>query len=390
MGYYYAMKDPDLIKTDDAAQPASGAADVITKKTAERRGLLKRLVPAAVFALCSFLLVFAARRAGDGFWSAYTAFSRSACGALAWLTSFTRFALWEPLAVALVVFVIARLISGIRSGAFWKRLCGLVLLLAAGSFALLGIWGLNYYAPPMAGRVGLSEELYTPRQLAEAVNYYMEQAEAWAPQAERGDDGMLVMDIDALAAAAGEGYDALALEYPDFSGSRVRVKTLLSSPVMAKVGTTGVFVALTGESGVSTKVYPSAMPFTICHEMGHRLSFARENEANFAAYLACDAASDPALKYSGYYMAFIYCYNALYAADTELAMQTVQSIGPWLLADLNATTAHYDALEDEKAEAVYDAVYDSYLKTMSVDSGIQSYGEVVDLIAMWYFQRLKQ
>ena len=47
MGYYYVMNDPDMIKTADAAQPASGAADVITKKTAERRGLLKRLVPAA-------------------------------------------------------------------------------------------------------------------------------------------------------------------------------------------------------------------------------------------------------------------------------------------------------------------------------------------------------
>ncbi len=355
-----------------------------------RIAVFKRLELAAVLAVSGLLLIYAAKRAGEGFWSSYPAFSRAVTGALAWMTSFTPFTLWEGLSAALIVFVVVRLILGIKKNCFWVRLSGVVLLLSAGSFAFLAVWGLNYYAPSMAGRVGLSEQLYTTEELAQAVTYYMDKAEEWADDVPRGADGQMTADIGQLAPAANQGYDALCGEIPDFDGSRARVKTLVCSPAVAKVGTTGIFVAFTGESGVSSKVYTAAMPFTICHELAHRLSFAREDEANFAAYLACEASSDPSYVYSGYYLAFIYCYNALYSADPRLALKTSEGIGPLLAFDLNATNAHYDSLRNEKAEKVYDAVYDQYLKTMDVESGIQSYGEVVDLLTMWYFQRIAQ
>ena len=122
------------------------------------------------------------------------------------------------------------------------------------------------------------------------------------------------------------------------------------------------------------------MPFTMCHEIGHRMAFARENEANFAAFLACSVSEREVFRYSGYYSAFIYCYNALYRADPEAALEVWSDASAGLKVDAAAARAHYDEVENEKVSKATYQIYDSYLKAFSVASGKQSYGEVVDLL----------
>jgi hypothetical protein len=57
------------------------------------------------------------------------------------------------------------------------------------------------------------------------------------------------------------------------------------------------------------------LAFIMCHEAAHRLGIASEQEANFSAFLACQASEDVRLSYSGYFNAFAYCVNALLRAD---------------------------------------------------------------------------
>ena len=128
----------------------------------------------------------------------------------------------------------------------------------------------------------------------------------------------------------------------------------------------------------------------MCHEIGHRMAFARENEANFAAFLACSVSEREVFRYSGYYSAFIYCYNALYRADPEAALEVWSDASAGLKADAAAARAHYDEVENEKVSKATYQIYDSYLKAFSVESGKQSYGEVVDLLTAWYYAEVKQ
>ena len=138
------------------------------------RKALKRLILTGVFALLSVLLVLVAKNAGGGFWTVYPAFSRAVTGALAALTAFTRYTVWEILGAAIAVVVLVRLIAGLFKRRFWVRLCGTVLLLSLGVFLYIAIWGLNYYAPSMASRLGLPEELHTPEELADAERAVLE------------------------------------------------------------------------------------------------------------------------------------------------------------------------------------------------------------------------
>ena len=303
------------------------------------------------------------------------------------ITSIVPFAVCEICAFLLIALFIFTLVRAIMKRRIVRFLTGFLLIVSIGVFAFVTIWGLNYYAPPMAERLGMKEQEFTVSQLKEAAEYYRDRANAAAEKVERNDDGsMKNYDFDELAMTAGDGYDILAEEFDCFNGSTARVKSLIISPLMGKIGMTGGFICLTGEACVSSTTYNAALPFTMCHEIGHAMAFAREDEANFAGFLACSVSEKPEFVYSGYYMAFRYCYNALAKIDANAAASVWAGVGEYLAADCSASAKHYETVRSETASQIADSVYGGYLNAFSVESGTQSYGEVTDLLLLWYFE----
>lgn len=349
-----------------------------------------RLTLSGTLLLVTALAVVAAKYFGAFFFDYYPAFSRWVTAVLAGATSIVPFALCELLLCALIVWFVISLIRAIVKRRMVRWLTGVLLCLCILLTSFVGIWGLNYYAPPMRERLGLSDRQFTVQELKEATIYYRDRANELADKVMRGENGvMLDYDFADLAKAAGEGYKTLGQSIEDFDGSTVRVKKLLSSDLQGKLGTTGVFICLTGESCVSATTHSASMPFTMCHEIGHRMAFAREDEANFAGFLACAANGRPEFQYSGYYCAFRYCYDALYRQDPAAAQEVWNGVYGAVARDWADSTEHYKALRNEKAAELSDTVYDAYLKSFSVASGVQSYGEVTDLLLVWYFERMK-
>ena len=349
-----------------------------------------RLTASGGLLLLTGLMVLAAKFFGGVVFAFYPDISRSVTGVLAAVTSVVPFALCEVLLVALVLWFLISLIRAIVRRRLVRWLTGVLLIVCILLTAFVGIWGLNYYAPPMRERLGLSDRQFTVAELKEATLYFGAQAGALADQVERDENGVMVeYDFDTLAAAAGSGYETLSQSMDCFDGSTVRVKRLLSSSLQGKIGMTGVFICLTGESCVSTYTHSASMPFTMCHEIGHRMAFAKEDEANFAAFLACAANSLPEFQYSGYYAAFRYCYNALASKDRDAAAEVWAVTDPAIKTDWHDASEYYAALRSDTAAEVTDKVYDTYLKSFSVESGVQSYGEVTDLLLLWYFERIK-
>lgn len=349
-----------------------------------------RLTLSGALLIFTGIAVLTAKFFGGFFFSFYPAFSRWVTKILAGVTSVVPFALCEILLVALIAWFFISLIRAIIKKRMVRWLTGVLLIACILVTAFVSIWGLNYYAPPMRERLGLSDRQFTVAELKEATVYYRDRANELAYSVERGEDGVMVdYDFSTLAKAAGEGYRTLSQTIPDFSGSTVRVKKLLSSSLQGKLGSTGVFICFTGESCVSTTTHSASMPFTMCHEIGHRMAFAREDEANFAGFLACAANTRPEFRYSGYYAAFRYCYNALYKQDPNAAKEVWGGVCAAVAHDWAASVEHYQELRSETAAEISDAVYDAYLKSFSVESGVQSYGEVTDLLLVWYFERMK-
>ena len=357
-----------------------------------RPSAVRLSVAALLLVSCPLLRRFFAWR-GPALFPAYRSCSRALMGAFATVWSVVPFAVWDIGAAVAIVAALVIFVRRVRARMSLVPWLSWVALAGSLTWALFANgWALNHYAPPLADELGLEVSTYSVDELVEATEHYLNEAARLAPQVPRAQDGSLApQDFFELARIAGAAYGPLAGSYAIFQGPRVPVKALLvwGEPLLYS-GHTGIFWAPTGESGVPLNCADADKPFIMCHEAAHLLGIASEQEANFAAYLACETSSDVRFCYAGAYNAFCYCFNALCRYDLERAEQLLteaaegpQGMGVALVwGDRLATRAHYDAYEGT-FEKVGTTVNDRYLKSYGETSGVQSYGLVVDYLIAW-------
>jgi hypothetical protein len=101
----------------------------------------------------------------------------------------------------------------------------------------------------------------------------------------------------------------------DFSS---RIKPVMLSEPMSYTHITGVYSFFTGEANVNVNFPGYTVPFTAAHELAHQRGIAREDEANFIAFLVCMESNDPYIRYSACLNLYEYVLSALRSANTEL------------------------------------------------------------------------
>ncbi len=304
------------------------------------------------------------------------------------------FCLWQVLLIVLLLGVLSSLILMIIL--HWNPVQWLGWILAAVSCVTLlhtGIYGLNYYAGSIADDIRLTVAEYTVSDLVNATEFYRDKANALADQVNRDETGsVLFSSFDDLSKQSGNGFQALTYEkaYSIFSGSTAPVKKLGWSNLYSAMGISGVTITMTGEAAVNPRIPSVSIPFTMCHEMAHRMSIASEQDANFAAFLACDANESVEFQYSAYFMAFRYCLNTLANSSTSTAQAAVSRIqngvGENLRRDLDDYRTQLLGQQDKNAVDIASSINDSYLKTSGEAEGTASYSAVSDLLVSWHIQ----
>ena len=346
---------------------------------------VRNLIGAGVLAALTAAAVGLARFLPELWFSFYTDFSRKAMGVLGAAFGWVPFPVWEGLLVLLVVGLIAGLIYAVKHRKFLGWLTGVLEGAVLLVFLFMGLWGLNHFAPTIGEQTGLAVREYSVDQLKEAAAWYAEQASYYSQGVERDENGDVVLPaFETLSEEAAAAYEALAEYDGRYALEGQRVKPLLAGKAFAYMGTAGVFVCYTGEAAVSTETFPLSQPFTLCHELGHSLAVAREDEANYLGFLACRASRDELFRYSGWYSAFIYCYNALYAENPSAARSLWDRCAEELLHDSDVHVEHNKQYEGKVQDAAQ-AVNDAYLKTFD-EAGVKSYGLVVDYLIAEYMK----
>lgn len=324
---------------------------------------------------------------------------------LAQWSSQADFLIWQLLAVALLVIVVAALVVVIITKKNLFQWFGWVL--AAGSFVFMlhtMIYGMNYYAGSLSEDMRMQVGGSTLDEIVEATEYYQRQANAMADQVSRDAYGDAVFeDFDILASRAGSGFQYLTYNrsYPVFAGSTLPVKKLGWADMYTSMGITGFTFPLTGEAAVNPQIPDVVLPFTMCHEMAHRMCIASEQDANFAAFLACSFNANRQFQYSAYFMAYRYCYNALVSVgkstsiDPQLVMEAASeatrinnNVSASLRHDLEQYDNFFSSHRDAFATNIADTINDAYLKASGETAGIASYGQVCDLLVNWHIQEI--
>ena len=139
---------------------------------------------------------------------------------------------------------------------------------------------------------------------------------------------------------------SLEKQYP-FEGKYGRPKPVLLSRVMSHLNFTGVYSCLTGEANINVDAPQMGIPSTTMHEMAHQRGIAREDEANYVAYIACMAHPDIDFKYSGSSMALQYCMNALYAEDPDRYFNLIEYYSNEYRRDIESRSAYWQQFQGE-------------------------------------------
>jgi hypothetical protein len=237
-----------------------------------------------------------------------------------------------------------------------------------------GLWGLNYDRLGIADQLQLEVKPYSTAELYQLTEILVGQLNVL------DSNGRIhraeLSHMRTLRDGAIGAYDSLALRDPQFAYRSPSVKPSLFSYPGLYIGFAGYYNPFTGEAQVNTIDPLFAQPYTTCHEMGHQLGYAKENEANFIGFLAARSSPDPVFRYSVYLDLFLYAVRELYARDSVQARSFRDSLGPGVRADLRELQ-RFNRKYANPLEPVIWRLYGRYLRANRQPHGIVTYSDVM-------------
>jgi hypothetical protein len=218
-------------------------------------------------------------------------------------------------------------------------------------------------------------------ELADLCENLIEQAKHLRTMVNEDNDGvMCITDGKAqVLNRATAGYLEAAELYPQLGGRYGKPKGVFFSEILSYIGLSGVYFPFTGEANVNMSIPDSMLPVAVCHEMAHQRGFAREDEANYIAYLTCKFNPDPEFQYSGTLLAVIYAMNMMKTVDGERYLELKKEYSNELQKDLANITLYW-AKYQSVIGRISNQINDSYLKSNGQGAGVYSYNQMVNLL----------
>lgn len=162
-------------------------------------------------------------------------------------------------------------------------------------------WGILYFQKPIYPLETLRQP--TEEQLKSLTLYYLERAKSSREEVQEDEQG--VFTITKLNVLQSE---ILLNQEQNLSGQlQLRTtginnfKPSLFGKIMNYTGILGYYNPFTSEAQYNAHLPSTNLPFTLAHESAHQLGYAREQEANFIAFLIGKDSKNPELRYSTNY-----------------------------------------------------------------------------------------
>lgn len=264
----------------------------------------------------------------------------------------------------------------------FKRILLIVLILY---FSFLILWGLNYYRMPLAQSLGLPVAKYSKNDLMELCQYLIDESNSLRKGMNEDKNGVMTISEGRrwVLRNAYFGYDAISHTFTVLSGKYGTPKPVMLSELMCYTGITGIYFPFTGEANININTPLPSLPHVVTHEMAHQRGYAREDEANFIAYLTCIFHWDVKFKYSGHLLALTHSMNALYKEDKENYDFLKNRYSDGLKRDLTYINTFWKKY-DGPVEKISNDLNDAYLKANNQKDGVKSYGRMVDLLIAYH------
>lgn len=298
------------------------------------------------------------------------------------------FILFSPvLLIAIIVYANKHFVESWRSVGKFLLITLSVASLFFSTFALN--FGAGYHTSSVDELLELDRRNVSAEELRETAEILVEEINKYTDKLGVRASGSSVMPYGygKLSKKLVDAYSKVCDEHAFISRFPSRVKPVMLSEPWTYTHISGVYTYFTGESNINVNFPDYTLPFTAAHEMAHQRGIAREDEANFVAFLVCAASDDEYIRYSGYLNLYEYVANALYSADKDAYAEVRAELAPEARKEMAAYSAFFDKYRENVAANVTETVNNTYL-TIQGTPGTKSYGMVVDL-AVAYLRNAK-
>lgn len=284
------------------------------------------------------------------------------------------------LIAVLLIFIILLFVK-IKTGGLLNQLINILTYLSMLYVLFMFLWGFNYDRLSFSKITNLKIEMSTENQLKNLCEELIDSANTIRERVNVSPNGTMVENggYKDVFIRAEKGYEKTSLTLTQLGGRYSKPKPILLSQPMCYTGITGIYIPYTGEANVNVHVLDFMLPSTTAHEMAHQRGFAREDEANYIAYITCLSNPDADFKYSGVMLALINSMHALAGKNMQeyKSLQKLYSKG--VKNDLDANNDFWLKYSG-KVQSISNKVNNSYLKSNGQIDGTESYGRMVDLL----------
>ncbi|NOT37324.1 MAG: DUF3810 family protein [Saprospiraceae bacterium] len=159
---------------------------------------------------------------------------------------------------------------------------------------------------------------------------------------------------------------------------KVSSKALFPRGSLLVLSTAGVYWPFAGESMIDAGLHPIEVPFTMAHELAHGMGWTDEGECNWIAYESCIRSKLLRCNYSGNLSYLKYLLHNIPEVDSLLYTHSVNKLSKEVRSDLDDIRRQHDKYPDF-IPGIRNALYNWYLKSNQVSSGLESYNEIIML-----------
>jgi uncharacterized protein DUF3810 len=243
------------------------------------------------------------------------------------------------------------------------------------------LWGLNYNRRGVAYQMNLKVQPYSTEELSNVLQVIVDRLNNFDSVSRLTRDELKNKHL--LFSLSEESYTNLGKQHSIFAYPSPSVKPSVFSYLGDYLGFTGYYNPFSGEAQVNTTVPIYVQPFTTCHEIGHQIGYAKENEANIAGYLSAKSSDNAAFRYSVYFDLYYYAARELYVRDSNLLKPFKAQLKPGVKKDFHDLNAFYRRYQNP-FEPYIRKLYGNYLKANEQPQGLMSYNEVIAWLIAYY------
>jgi hypothetical protein len=319
-------------------------------------------------------------------------------GVYPYITKLQRFLFgWIPFSIGDLFYAFLLLVVVLRTARFFKLLFQkklsrgyFVAAMQQAIFFFLFVyvffnllWGLNYNRQGIANQLELQVKRYTADDLDSLTGALQTKLNVYAALTTEADRNSYAKKKD-LFRQGKKLYDHAGRVYPFLQYDPSSVKPSIFSYAGNYLGFQGYYNPFSGEAQVNTTVPRFIEPFVTAHEIAHQLGYAKENEANFVAYLACKNFDESAVfKYSLYFDMYHYAISEMARRDTATANAFNRNLHPQVKKDMNELQRFYRSYKNP-IEPIISWGYGHFLKANNQPAGKLTYNEVIAWLIAYY------